>query len=189
MEGWFSHVVRVRFAETDAQGIAHHASYLVWFEEARVALLAAVAGGYPAIRARGIEALTTGVEVTYERAAVFDDVLTVHVRCPEARGATVPLRVRRRAGRREDRDRVDETRDGRRDDPPPGARPGLASRRPAQRVGAAVGLVDVGGGLPPVEPSPTAGAGVVVSLGAVCAGFGFFGRCFVPMRTTVGSPT
>ena len=87
MDGWFSHVVRVRFAETDAQGIAHHASYLVWFEEARVALLAAVAGGYPAIRARGIEALTTGVEVTYERAAVFDDVLTVQVRCAEARGA------------------------------------------------------------------------------------------------------
>ncbi len=87
MDGWFSHVVRVRFAETDAQGIAHHASYLVWFEEARVALLAAVAGGYPAIRARGIEALTTGVEVTYELAAVFDDVLTVQVRCVEARGA------------------------------------------------------------------------------------------------------
>jgi acyl-CoA thioester hydrolase len=87
MHGWFPHVVRVRFAETDAQGIAHHASYLVWFEEARVALLAAVAGGYAAIRARGIEALTTGVEVTYERAAVFDDVLTVQVRCSEARGA------------------------------------------------------------------------------------------------------
>jgi acyl-CoA thioester hydrolase len=46
-----------------------------------------VAGGYAAIRARGIEALTTGVEVTYERAAVFDDVLTVQVRCSEARGA------------------------------------------------------------------------------------------------------
>ena len=87
MDGWFSHVVRVRFAETDAQGIAHHASYLVWFEEGRVAHLAAVAGGYPAIRARGIEALTTGVEVSYAAAAYFDDVLTVRVRCAEARGA------------------------------------------------------------------------------------------------------
>jgi acyl-CoA thioesterase FadM len=26
----------VRFAETDAQGIAHHAAYLVWFETARI---------------------------------------------------------------------------------------------------------------------------------------------------------
>ena len=87
MPGWFSHVVRVRFAETDAQGIAHHASYVVWLEEARVAHLAAVAGGYNAIRERGIEALTTAIELTYERAAAFDDVLTIGVRCAEARGA------------------------------------------------------------------------------------------------------
>jgi acyl-CoA thioester hydrolase len=87
MDGWFAHVVRVRFAETDAQGIAHHASYVVWLEEARVAHLAAVAGGYGAIRERGIEALTTGIELDYERAAVFDDVLSIRVRCAEVRGA------------------------------------------------------------------------------------------------------
>jgi acyl-CoA thioester hydrolase len=87
MDGWFEHRVRVRFAETDAQGIAHHASYVVWFEEARVAHLAAHAGGYTAIRERGIEALTTGLEVAYEQAAVFDDVLTIRVRCAEVRGA------------------------------------------------------------------------------------------------------
>ncbi len=83
----FSHPVRVRFAETDAQAIAHHASYVVWMEEARVAYLARNAGGYPAIRARGLEALTTGVEVTYHQAAEFDDVLTIWVRCTEIRGA------------------------------------------------------------------------------------------------------
>ncbi|HEX2302367.1 MAG TPA: thioesterase family protein [Gaiella sp.] len=83
----FSHEVRVRFAETDAQGIAHHASFLVWMEEARVAYLAAFAGGYRAIRDRGVEALTTGVHVEYERAAKFDDVLTIRVRCGEIRGA------------------------------------------------------------------------------------------------------
>ena len=86
MDEWFSHTVRVRFAETDAQGIAHHASYVVWLEEARVAHLAAVAGGYTAIRERGIEALTTGIELTYERGAVFDDVLTVRVGGGAARG-------------------------------------------------------------------------------------------------------
>jgi acyl-CoA thioester hydrolase len=83
----FSHDVRVRFAETDAQGIAHHASFVVWLEEARVAYLAAFTGGYRAVRERGIEALTTGVHLEYERAAVFDDVLTIRVRCAEIRGA------------------------------------------------------------------------------------------------------
>jgi acyl-CoA thioester hydrolase len=88
MDGYaFSHDIRVRFAETDAQGIAHHASFVVWLEEARVAYLAAYAGGYRAIRARGIEALTTGVHVEYERAAVFDDVLRIWVHCGEIRGA------------------------------------------------------------------------------------------------------
>ena len=88
MDGYaFSHQVRVRFAETDAQAIAHHASYVVWLEEARVAYLAAFAGGYQAIRDRGIEALTTAVHVEYDRAAAFDDVLTIWVRCGEIRGA------------------------------------------------------------------------------------------------------
>ena len=88
MDGYlFEHRVRVRFAETDAQGIAHHASFVVWLEEARVAYLAAFAGGYRAIRDSGIEALTTAVHLEYERAAVFDDVLAIGVRCGEIRGA------------------------------------------------------------------------------------------------------
>jgi acyl-CoA thioester hydrolase len=88
MDGFpFTHQVRVRFAETDAQGIAHHASFVVWLEVARVAYLAAFAGGYRAIRERGIEALTTGVHLEYERAAVFDDVLDIGVRCDDLRGA------------------------------------------------------------------------------------------------------
>ena len=35
MEGFaFSTDIRIRFAETDAQGIAHHASFVVWLEVA-----------------------------------------------------------------------------------------------------------------------------------------------------------
>ncbi len=42
MEGYsFTTRVRVRFADTDAQGVAHNASYLVWFEVARVEYLRA----------------------------------------------------------------------------------------------------------------------------------------------------
>jgi len=88
VEGFsFSTEVRVRFAETDAQGIAHHASFLVWFEVARVAYLERHAGGYQSIRDGGIEALTTEVHVRYHRAASFDDRLTVWARCVDLRGA------------------------------------------------------------------------------------------------------
>ena len=40
----FATEVRVRFAETDAQGIAHNAAYLVWFEVARIDYLARFRG-------------------------------------------------------------------------------------------------------------------------------------------------
>jgi acyl-CoA thioester hydrolase len=88
MEGYrFSTEISVRFAETDAQGIAHHASFVVWLEVARIAYLAEYAGGYRAIRAGGIEALTTAVEVRYHRAARFDDRLRIWARCVDLRGA------------------------------------------------------------------------------------------------------
>jgi acyl-CoA thioester hydrolase len=88
VEGYrFSTEIAVRFAETDAQGIAHHASFVVWLEVARVAYLAEHAGGYQSIRDRGIEALTTEVLVHYHRAAYFDDRLRVWTRCVGLRGA------------------------------------------------------------------------------------------------------
>ena len=88
MQGFnFSTEIVVRFAETDAQGIAHHASFVVWLEVARIAYLAEHAGGYRAIQERGVEALTTAIDVRYLRAARFDDRLTVWARCVDLRGA------------------------------------------------------------------------------------------------------
>ena len=79
--------IRVRFAETDAQGVAHNSSYLVWFEVARVEYLERFAGGYPALREHGIEATTTEVRARYFVPARFDDRLTIHTRCVDVRGA------------------------------------------------------------------------------------------------------
>jgi acyl-CoA thioester hydrolase len=79
--------VRVRFADTDAQGIAHNTSYLVWFEVARVEYLRAYAGGYQALRDRGIEALVLETFCRYRVPAKFDDILDVHTRCVDLRGA------------------------------------------------------------------------------------------------------
>jgi len=88
VEGFsFSTEVKVRFAETDAQGIAHHAAFVVFLEVARVAYLEAHAGGYQAIRDRGIEALTTEVFLRYHRAVYFDERLTIWTRCAGLRGA------------------------------------------------------------------------------------------------------
>ena len=83
----FSTDVRVRFAETDAQGIAHNANYLVWFELARVEYLEEYTGGYPALRAQGIESLVLETHVRYRKPAQFDDRLVIHARVSDLRGA------------------------------------------------------------------------------------------------------
>ena len=83
----FTTEVRVRFAETDAQGIVNNATFLVWFEVARVEYLERFADGYPALRARGIEAFVTEAHVRYGAPARFDDRLTIRARCGDVRGA------------------------------------------------------------------------------------------------------
>jgi acyl-CoA thioester hydrolase len=83
----FSTDVKVRFAETDAQGIAHNSNYLVWFEVARVEYLERHAGGYQRLRELGIEALVLESHVRYVQPARFDDRLVVHARCVDLKGA------------------------------------------------------------------------------------------------------
>jgi acyl-CoA thioester hydrolase len=83
----FATRVRVRFADTDAQGVAHNTSYLVWFEVARVEYLRAYAGGYQSLRDHGIEALVLESFCRYRVPARFDDELDVHARCVDVRGA------------------------------------------------------------------------------------------------------
>ena len=83
----FSTDVRVRFADTDAQGIAHNASYLVWFEVGRVEYLRTHAGGYQALRDLGIEALVLESFCRYIVPARFDELLHVHARVIGLRGA------------------------------------------------------------------------------------------------------
>jgi len=88
VEGFtFSVPIRVRFADTDAQGVAHNSAYVVWFEVARVEYLREFAGGYQALRDQGIEALVLESHVRYRSPARFDDELVVHTRCVGPRGA------------------------------------------------------------------------------------------------------
>jgi acyl-CoA thioester hydrolase len=88
VEGFdFAAEIRVRFAETDAQGVVHNSNYLVWFEVARVAFLERFAGGYQRLRDLGIESFVLESHVRYLAPAAFDDRLLIHTRCHAVRGA------------------------------------------------------------------------------------------------------
>jgi acyl-CoA thioester hydrolase len=88
MDGFdFAASIRVRFAETDAQGVVHNSNYLVWFEVARVDFLEHHAGGYQRLRDEGIESLVLESHARFLSPAFFDDRLLVHTRCLDERGA------------------------------------------------------------------------------------------------------
>jgi acyl-CoA thioester hydrolase len=83
----FAAAIRVRFADTDAQGVAHNSNYFVWFEVARVEFLERYAGGYQRLRDEGIESLVLEAHGRLHQPARFDDRLLVHARCHTVRGA------------------------------------------------------------------------------------------------------
>ena len=100
--------VRVRFAETDAQGIAHHANYLSGSRSPGSSSSSASPGGYQRLRDEGIESLVLEAHVALPRPrAVFDDRLLVHARCVDVRGARFRFEYVDRARRTRDRRRLD----------------------------------------------------------------------------------
>jgi acyl-CoA thioester hydrolase len=87
----FRHGVRVRFAETDAMGVLHHAAYVPYLEEARVEYLRALGHPYPSIRAEGYDLAVLELVTQYRRSARFDEVVTVHTRVSSFRGASFQI--------------------------------------------------------------------------------------------------
>src|SRR6202167_6073364 len=83
----FVHRIRTRFAETDAMGIIHHAAYLIYLEEARVAYLNQLGHPYHEVLAAGLNFAVLEVAVQYRRPLEFDDLVDVHVRSGAVRHA------------------------------------------------------------------------------------------------------
>src|SRR5919112_73707 len=70
--------LRVRYSETDAQGIVNNANYLSYFEVGRVEWLRAAGLSYRELEEQGYGFVVVEALVRYRRAAFFDDELTLH---------------------------------------------------------------------------------------------------------------
>ena len=90
------HVARisVRYAETDAMGVAYHANYLIWFEVARTGLLEEMGYPYARLEADGIMLPVVEAHCRYKKPAVYDDRLEVRCSCTELKGASMTLGYR-----------------------------------------------------------------------------------------------
>ena len=70
--------LRVRYGETDAQGIVNNAAYLAYFEVGRVEWLRERGLSYRDFEERGVGLVVAEVRARYRRPARFDDELTVY---------------------------------------------------------------------------------------------------------------
>ncbi len=87
----FSHRLRVRFAETDAMGVVHHAAALVYLEDARVEYLRAVGHPYAELRSGGVDIAVLEVAAAFLRPLRFDELVDVHLRLARASRTTFQL--------------------------------------------------------------------------------------------------
>ncbi len=69
--------LRVRYAETDAQGIVYYANYFVWFEVGRVNYLREVGFDFREREKQGISFVIAEARCRYHASARFDDPILV----------------------------------------------------------------------------------------------------------------
>jgi acyl-CoA thioester hydrolase len=77
MSSEHSFTLTVRYAETDAQGVVHHANYLTWFEEGRSEFLRQAGMNYSTIERAGFFVIVAHAEITYRAPAFYEDRVTV----------------------------------------------------------------------------------------------------------------
>ena len=80
-----SFITRVRYSETDAMQVAHHSSYVMWFEAARVEWMRDNGLSYKALEETGVSLPVSDLQITYRSSAVFDDELAIYATMTEAK--------------------------------------------------------------------------------------------------------
>ena len=84
--------IRVRYAETDRMGRAHHTHHLTWCEAARTAWLRERGVAYADLEEAGVFLPVSRVEVDYRRPAGYDDTVRVETWPSRSRSRSVTFR-------------------------------------------------------------------------------------------------
>lgn len=92
--------VRVRYAETDQQGVAYHAEYLVWMEIGRTALLRDLGFPYDRLEAEGLFFAVTEATCRYVGAARYEEEVEIATRCRSVQSRAAVFDYELRVGER-----------------------------------------------------------------------------------------
>jgi len=69
--------IEVRYAETDAMGIVHHATYPIWFEQARTEFFRVAGAPYAEMEKEGFASPVLELGVEYKRPCHYGDFVDV----------------------------------------------------------------------------------------------------------------
>lgn len=86
-----AHRVRVRYCETDRMAVAHHGSYVAWFEEARTEWMRQRGRTYREIEDDGNLLQVVEFVCRYHKPVDYDEVIAIRVRVESAGRAAVVL--------------------------------------------------------------------------------------------------
>jgi acyl-CoA thioester hydrolase len=78
-----SHTFRVRYAETDAMGIAHHSSFLLWMEMGRTEFMRSFGFTYRELESLGVVLPVVELNCRFRRPARYDDQLRIDTHVAE----------------------------------------------------------------------------------------------------------
>ena len=76
----FHHDIRVRFADTDLQGIVFNGNYLTYYDVAWTEYFRAVGFTWSDLLALGVDTVLARTTMEFKSPAKFDEVLEVHTR-------------------------------------------------------------------------------------------------------------
>jgi acyl-CoA thioester hydrolase len=92
--------VRVRYGETDQQGVAYHAEYLVWMDVGRTTLLRELGFPYSRLEAEGLVFAVSEASCRYVGAARYEEEVEVETRVGKLQSRAVVFDYVLRVGER-----------------------------------------------------------------------------------------
>ena len=85
------YVRKVQYYETDMMGVAHHANFIHWMEEARILFMDRLGFPYAAMEAKGVFSPVKSLSCEYLHPCTFGDVISVSVSVESFNGVIMAI--------------------------------------------------------------------------------------------------
>ena len=82
---------KVQYYETDMMGVAHHANYIHWMEEARIDFMDEIGFPYRRMEAEGVLSPVKSLQVNYLKPCTFGDEVDVSVGVKDFNGVVITI--------------------------------------------------------------------------------------------------